>query len=88
VFSDAIFTASEMLIEQNDLLIAFTDGITDALNANEEFFGRERFIRILLEADTTPAMLLKDIEEHLHHFIGTADQFDDITVFAIKNVVH
>jgi len=81
---DANFTASEILVEKNALLVAFTDGITDALNNNEEFFGRKRLLRLLDGADATPALLLKNIEEHLHQFIGTADQFDDITVLAIK----
>ena len=84
IITDANFTACEMLMEKNDLLVAFTDGITDAMNANEEFFGRERLLNLLIKADPTPALLLKNIDEQLQQFIGTADQFDDITVLAIK----
>ena len=81
---DANFTASEILMEKNELLVAFTDGITDAMNMQEEFFGRERLLKLLDGADTTPALLLKNIEEQLHQFIGKADQFDDITLLAVK----
>jgi two-component system response regulator len=84
MIQDANFTASEILMEKNALLVAFTDGITDALNIDEEFFGRERLLKLLGGADTTPALLLKNIEEQLHQFIGLADQFDDITLLAVK----
>jgi serine phosphatase RsbU (regulator of sigma subunit) len=84
MIQDANFTASEILMEKNALLVAFTDGITDALDIDEQFFGRERLLKLLDGADTTPALLLKHIEEHLQQFIGKADQFDDITLLAVK----
>jgi serine phosphatase RsbU (regulator of sigma subunit) len=43
-------------------------------------------LELLNESATTPAALLKDIEGRLRQFIGTADQFDDITLLAVKYV--
>ena len=80
----ANFSIKEIALEKNDLLLAFTDGIPDARNMENDFFGCERLLELLNGGDTTPAVLLKDIEERLRQFIGTADQFDDITLLAVK----
>lgn len=87
IIPDAPFPAVETLIDKGDLLIAFSDGLTDALNPQEEAFGRERLLSLLNEGDARPAVLVKTIEQRLQQFIDTADQFDDITVLAVKRVV-
>ena len=87
VFEDAQFEVKEILIEKNDLLLAFTDGITDSKNPDEEFFGIERLTAILGDRITTSAELLNKIETQLHQFNGTADQFDDITLMALKRTL-
>jgi sigma-B regulation protein RsbU (phosphoserine phosphatase) len=60
-------------------IIAYTDGITDAKNSNQEFYGEGRLIDFLnthnLENNIV-ADLLKDIDE----FTGSEDQFDDMTL--------
>jgi serine phosphatase RsbU (regulator of sigma subunit) len=80
----AVFTVKAIRLEKDDLLLAFTDGIPDACNHANESFGRERLLELLQEGNTIPAGLLKQVEERLHQFIGPADQFDDITLLAIK----
>jgi phosphoserine phosphatase RsbU/P len=84
VIPGATFTVKEIVLEKNDLLLAFTDGIPDARNSENDSFDRERLLALLKEGGTIPAMLLTKVEERLHQFIGTADQFDDITLLAIK----
>jgi sigma-B regulation protein RsbU (phosphoserine phosphatase) len=84
VIPDAAFAAREIVLEKNDLLLIFTDGIPDACNSANNSFGREGLLEIMKAGDTTPASFLKKIEDRLHQFISTADQFDDITLLAIK----
>jgi serine phosphatase RsbU (regulator of sigma subunit) len=81
---DAKFSVKEILIEKNDLLLAFTDGIPDALNVKEESFGNERLVAGLNGCEPTPSSLLQNIHTQLVQFIGAADQFDDITMMAVK----
>lgn len=78
------FAVKEILIENNDLLLAFTDGIPDSKNPADDFFGRERIVAALNNFDSTPSDLLLNIKTQLFQFIDTADQFDDITLMAIK----
>ena len=84
IIPNAEFLAKEIVIMENDLLLAYTDGVTDALNPNEASFGRERLTGLLKEEHTTCDRLVKTIEQRLNQFIGEAVQFDDITVLAIK----
>ena len=80
----ANFSTREIALEKNDLLLAFTDGIPDARNVENDFFGGERLLELLKCGETTPAALLKTIEDRLRQFVGTADPFDDITLLAVK----
>ena len=81
--AQAKFIVKETSLASDDLLVAFTDGIPDTQNIDGEFFGNER-LRELLMSHSSPTQLLNEIELDLGQFIGEAEQFDDITLLAIK----
>ena len=81
---DAEFSVKEVLMKKGELLLAVTDGIPDSKNADGVFFGKERLMAILNGYYTTPAILLDSIRTQLAEFVDGADQFDDITVLAVK----
>jgi two-component system response regulator len=83
VIDQAKFTVKETTLANDHLLLAFTDGIPDTQNINKEFFGNDR-LQALLTPNSAPAELLGRIEVELNQFIGEAEQFDDITLLAIK----
>jgi phosphoserine phosphatase RsbU/P len=87
VIPNAEFFAKEILMEDNELLLVYTDGVTDALNINEVSFGREHLVDLLKENQTSCDKLLNNIEGQLNQFIGEAVQFDDITALAIKKQI-
>lgn len=90
VIPNAEFCAKEMAMGENDLLLAYTDGITDALNIHEDAFGRERLVDLIKLEHTHNGscnILLKNIERELDRFIGEAVQFDDITALALRKLV-
>lgn len=84
VIPEAKFSVKEISMETNDLLLAYTDGIPDALNLKGEAFGNPRLLAAVEGCDTSPAAVLNHIQTQLAQFIGTADPFDDITVIAVK----
>lgn len=84
VIPEAKFSVKEISMETNDLLLAYTDGIPDALNLQGEAFGNPRLLAAVEGCDTSPAAVLNHIQTQLAQFIGTADPFDDITVIAVK----
>ena len=81
---EAHFDVKEVAMEVGSLFLAFTDGIPDALNRENENFGTQRLLQILSDGDTFPTVLLENIETQVCQFIGSADQFDDITLLAVK----
>jgi sigma-B regulation protein RsbU (phosphoserine phosphatase) len=84
VIPDANYLVKEIAFENHDLLLAYTDGISDALNLNEESFGNTRITSALEGFDSTAVDLLNHLQTQLWKFIGKADQFDDITLLAIR----
>ncbi|MBL8050000.1 MAG: SpoIIE family protein phosphatase [Anaerolineales bacterium] len=87
VIPRTIFEAKQIMLADDDMLVAFTDGIPDTLNINREFFGRERMLKLIAKHKATPTELVNKFETSLQEFIGSADQFDDITVLAIKKAI-
>jgi phosphoserine phosphatase RsbU/P len=83
VIAQAKYVVKEIALAHDDLILAFTDGIPDTQDINGEFFGNER-LQALLTPNPTSAGLLNKIKSELNQFIGKAEQFDDITLLAIK----
>ncbi len=84
IIPEAEFIAREMDMDVNDLFLAYTDGVTDALNSEEKSFGRERLVECLDSRLGGCEKLLQNIKGKLESFIGQADQFDDITMLAVR----
>jgi phosphoserine phosphatase RsbU/P len=86
VFPDAKFSVCEIPMEVNDMLIAFTDGIPDALNAENVSFSSERLQKLLSGNAVSSEAQIDLIKSVVQQFIGEAGQFDDITLLAVKRV--
>lgn len=74
-------------LESGDYLLAYTDGLTEAMNFNDEIFGRERVEAAFLEAvsDRRSAQgLSKHVLWCMRRFAGLQTRFDDLTMLAIK----
>lgn len=84
VIPEADYAVKEIDMEPGDLLLAYTDGIPDALGEDGAAFTNARLVSITGESGATPASLLETIQGELYRFIGKAEQFDDITMIAIK----
>jgi serine phosphatase RsbU (regulator of sigma subunit)/anti-sigma regulatory factor (Ser/Thr protein kinase)/transposase/TolA-binding protein len=72
-------------LKENDLLIAYTDGITEAMNPQRERFGEERFLSVVRKGGHLKVDPLVDrIRDEIKSFTGGEAQSDDITLVAIK----
>jgi phosphoserine phosphatase RsbU/P len=77
--------ASERL-HAGETLFAYTDGVVDARDPQDEPFGEDRLMA-LLQTDAAPAArLLERIDTALSAYIGTAAQFDDVAMLATRRV--
>ena len=75
----------EVTLEDNDWLIQYTDGVNEAQNGAGEEFGMERFLSQLEACNVmNPAGLVEEVLKNHTVFVGAAEQFDDITLTAMK----
>jgi serine phosphatase RsbU (regulator of sigma subunit)/CHASE2 domain-containing sensor protein len=74
-------------IEAGELLLLYTDGVTEAEDADHTLYGCERLARALTNAPATePRGVVSAVIEDLRRFVGQAEQADDITLLALRRV--
>lgn len=67
-----------------DTLILYTDGVTDAINANDQAFGGDRLKAILTSnAGARAEDIVTAIAEAVHSYVGSEPQADDFTILAV-----
>ncbi len=69
-----------------DILLGYTDGVTEAVASDGEFFTMDRLVSLLEIPASTATELLDRIAGSLQEHVGGADQFDDITLLAIRRI--
>lgn len=84
VIPEARFTAGETRMEPGDLLLAYTDGVPDCQDPEGNFFGVERLLSLLAGPTPEASALVDRIERELRAYTAQAQQFDDITLLALK----
>jgi NarL family two-component system response regulator LiaR len=84
VLEDAIWEQGSVQIASGDALVLYTDGITEAQDRQEEFFGEKRLLEIVQDSLGRSAQDMQDaLLAEVHRFMGDASQFDDITLMAV-----
>ena len=82
---DTVYHSRELELKPGDSLLVYTDGVPEANNPQTELFGEERMMETLNRyADAEPEELIRRIYEAVASFADGADQFDDITMLAVK----
>jgi anti-anti-sigma factor len=72
-------------LKKDDMLVIYTDGVTEAMNERREQYGEERLIAALKKfGHLHPAEFIESLERDIKSFTGGEPQNDDITVVAIK----
>ena len=80
------FKIQQTHMESGDILLGYTDGVTEAVTSDGAFFTMERLVSILETPAATATELLDRIASSLQEHVGGADQFDDITLLAIRRI--
>jgi len=85
VSSEAEFSRGLVDLRTGDILLAYTDGVTEALDFNDRAFGRQRLIESVWQyAELDAATLAKQLLWDVRRFVGLAPQTDDITIVVAK----
>jgi sigma-B regulation protein RsbU (phosphoserine phosphatase) len=74
-------------LDHGDVLVLYTDGVTEPINEQENEFGEDRLIETVAEGSTMPcAALVKLIHDRVSGFVGSQPQFDDYTLVGVKRL--
>jgi len=69
-------------------LLLYTDGLTEAVNADDEMLGHERVLseanRAIQAGKTAPGDLVERMRQTVRDFAGGTEQSDDLTLLAIQ----
>jgi phosphoserine phosphatase RsbU/P len=85
VLAGANYQAHTTPLQAGDLLLIYTDGITEAAGADEEEFGLERLEDLVLHRRAAPLPELRQaIEEALQGFVGGVPDGDDRTMLFLR----
>jgi PAS domain S-box-containing protein len=82
VFADAPFTDGAVVLNKGDVLVAYTDGVTEARNAGG-FFGEERLLQMMTDSTAAVGELPKSIFDEVTRFAG-GRLVDDLALLAMS----
>ena len=78
------FREHEFKLNPGDRLFVYTDGVTEATDADNRLFGTDRMLAALnRDPDAPPEALLRNVRDGIRAFVGGAPQFDDITMLGL-----
>lgn len=76
-------TARCTTLGAGDWLLAFTDGLPEAMNARQQPLGEAQVVSALLAADADPAALLRQLSARLDQHVGDQPAHDDVTLLCL-----
>ncbi len=72
-------------LAEDDVVLVYTDGVTEAMNHKRRLFGEERFLKLIRESGNKSAdEFVQALQEEMNIFTEGSEQNDDITLVAIK----
>jgi serine phosphatase RsbU (regulator of sigma subunit) len=85
LFETATFEQETVMLEKGDLLLAFSDGVTEAMNEASEEFGDEQLVALMRNRHgQEPRKLLEELIGEVKKFTGDALQSDDVTMMVVR----
>ena len=85
IYPNKKYSSNQVRINNNDILFAYTDGVLEERDQNNQLFSTERLEEILRNTyKKDPEKIIYEIKGQLSKFRGTSEQSDDITLLAIK----
>lgn len=85
VMENQEYESKKVTIGKGDVLVMYTDGVTESINTREELFGENRLVEIIRTyAHLSAQEILEQVLLSVKQFTGGMPQFDDITLLIVK----
>ena len=82
------FTLQEATIDPGTTIFLYTDGLTEAEDAEHNQFREQRVFDVIHQSPNAPKQLIEAMTEAVHRFVGNAEQSDDLTMLALQYKRH
>lgn len=85
IMPEAVYSEQQEELQDNDVLIVYSDGLTEAQNPSGDFFGEDRLLALLprmsvLSAEEIGSRLVNEVE----FFVGNSKPSDDLSIVILK----
>lgn len=88
IMSDWSFTQQQVTIYPQTVIFLFTDGLSEAEDADHMQFGEERILavaeKVLSQQQLQSQTFIDEMADAVNHFVGDAEQSDDLTMLALQ----
>ncbi|MCR5411066.1 MAG: serine/threonine-protein phosphatase [Lachnospiraceae bacterium] len=85
VIPDEQYADCTMHLGSDDMVFIYTDGVSEAIDPDEDFYGTERLLACLDRAiDDTPEGVITKVRKDVESHVKGAEQFDDMTMLCVK----
>jgi serine phosphatase RsbU (regulator of sigma subunit)/CheY-like chemotaxis protein len=84
VMGEIIWKQKVARLLPGDLLVMYTDGVTDAQDPHGQFYGEQRLLQVIRRCNCSAQETLEFILDDVEHFTGGTPQSDDITLLVVR----
>ena len=85
MFRDTRYYEYYLTLDPGQLLVLYTDGVTEAINSGEEEFGRDRLVKAVnANRDKSSRDLIQAVQQEIFDWTAGRGAHDDVTIFVIK----
>ncbi len=82
---DSLLEEGQITLQMGDVIVLYTDGITEALDESDQEFGRAQLVEAIRACTNQSAEeMILNIEQRVRRFVGQEPPHDDMTLLAIR----
>lgn len=87
LFDNAVYEEEVVRLEPGDLVVVFSDGVSEARSVTDEEFGEARMLQVLRDHRLAePPVIIERLLGRIREFAAGAVQSDDVTIMAVRYV--
>lgn len=84
-FEDFAFVNERLTLKKNDTIFMYTDGVTEAMNEQQQLFGEKRLLEVIQNSRSLKIPeLVNETMNGIAGFVNGSEQSDDITILALR----
>lgn len=81
-YEEAVFS-----LKAGETILAFTDGVTEAMTEQKEIYGRDRLLKLISRSEGTVEMLVESVVDDVEKFTAGSDSRDDTCLIGVQRLM-